>query len=102
MISLVFLLTATATLENVNGTKYVNIPRGIVKLVTKTYQGSPHKRCHIVGDLKYENGELEDFYYYMFYFIGDVSDYIATRNRPPCKTKAEIEVKSKSIKVVFV
>ena len=30
----------------------------------------------------------------MLYFEGDTSDFFSTRNRPPCRTKAEIEVLS--------
>ena len=72
---------------------YVKI--GINK-TTDSIQGHPKdNRCHIVGDLKRENGNLEDFYYYMFYFIGDFNDFFATRNRPPCNTKAKIEVNIK-------
>ena len=39
-----------------------------------------------------EKEKQDDFYYYMFYFVGDTSDLFTTRNRPPCRTKAEIEV----------
>ena len=79
-----------ATLVNVNGKVRQNIK--IPKKHFEYYQGSPQKRCHIVGDFDHDKEKLDDFYYYMLYFEGDTSDFFSTRNRPPCRTKAEIEV----------
>ena len=69
------------------------------------FEGSPHKRCTIVGeydDEKEKNEKLDDFYYYMLYFVGDISDTFSTRNRPPCRNKAEIEVWSVTYKSVDI
>ena len=43
-------------------------------------------------DADYEKQQLQDFYYYMLYFDGDTQEYFTTRNRPPCRTRADIEV----------
>ena len=88
MIFSVLLLTATLVVI-INGKigPNINNQKNIYE-----YQGSPHKRCHIVGDFDHEKEQLDDFYYYMLYFEGDTSDFFTTRNRPPCRTKAEIEV----------
>lgn len=49
---------------------------------------------------KAKGEKLDDYYYYMLYFVGDISDPFQTRNRPPCQTKAEIEVWSVKYKSV--
>ena len=42
---------------------------------------------------KKENKTLDEIYYYMLYFDFSLSHF-KTKNRPPCKTKAEIKVRS--------